>query len=241
MTSVARHYESLLAPIYLWMAGGLDSALSGGAADVAEFLATPGYAVDLGAGFGMHAIPLAWAGFQVLAIDTSSHLLEQLRHNSVGLPVVTQQADLREFARYTARPADLILCMGDTLAHLASAEEVSALLREVAASLRPGGRFVATLRDYRNLPSGEKRFIPVRSDPQMIHTCFLEEAADGVVVYDILHEYRERAWHQRVSSYKKLRLSPESVLRAAEDAGLSCLSRPGVSGMYTILAQSGRA
>ena len=59
VTAVAAHYDSHLAPIYLWMAGGIEQALTSGAGDI-EGLACPGgLAVDLGAGFGMHAIPLA--------------------------------------------------------------------------------------------------------------------------------------------------------------------------------------
>ena len=173
MNSVVKHYETLLAPIYLWMAGGLDEALSLGTADVSEFLDAPGYAVDLGAGFGMHSIPLARSGFRVLAIDTSSYLLEQLRRHSNGLQVKALEADIRQFTNHISAAADLIVCMGDTLAHLHSTEEIRELFRDVAASLCSGGRFVATFRDYRELPEGDKRFIPVRSDSQRIHTCFL--------------------------------------------------------------------
>jgi 2-polyprenyl-3-methyl-5-hydroxy-6-metoxy-1,4-benzoquinol methylase len=69
--SADEHYARLLAPVYLWMAGGLDHALKQGEADVRPFIPGRGLAVDLGAGFGMHAIPLARAGWEVLAIDTS--------------------------------------------------------------------------------------------------------------------------------------------------------------------------
>jgi hypothetical protein len=238
MTSVASHYENLLAPIYMWMAGGLEAALAAGAADVAELLDTPGYAVDLGAGFGMHSIPLARAGFQVLAIDTSSYLLGQLGEQGKGLSVKTVLADLREFAGHLSRPADLILCMGDTLTHLSSADEVRVLLRDVAASLSARGRFVATFRDYRQLPLGDKRFIAVRSDLHRIHTCFLEQMAERVAVYDIVHEHGADGWSQAVSSYEKLRLAPDIVVQAAESAGLSCQCSPGPRGMLRILAHT---
>lgn len=237
MTSVFDHYDSLLAPVYLWMAGGLDVALEQGAADVAAFLDAPGRAIDLGAGFGMHSIPLARAGFDVVAIDTSSYLLEQLRGHRAGLRVKTVQADLRDFARHVAAPADLIICMGDTLAHLQSADEIRQLFRDVALALRPGGRFQATFRDYRELPLGDQRFIPVRSDAQRIHTCFLEEAGNHVVVHDIVHERGGEGWAQRVSSYRKLRLSSEFVTQAAEDAGLRCRCGPGPRRMLMLEAQ----
>jgi Methyltransferase domain len=230
MASVHGHYETHLAPIYSWMAGGVDHALSLGAADVSEFLDSPGYAVDLGAGFGMHSIPLARAGFQVLAIDTSGYLLEELRQHSVDLPVRTAQVNLLDFARYVSAPADLILCMGDTLTHLQSMAQIEQLLCIVAASLQPGGRFVATFRDYRQLPLANQRFIPVRSDSHRIHTCFLEELPERVVVHDIIHERGPEGWRMKVSSYEKLRVSATALTPAAEAAGLLCRIASGPRG-----------
>jgi SAM-dependent methyltransferase len=238
MTSVFDHYDTLLAPIYLWSAGGLDNALSLGASDVSEFIDAPGYAVDLGAGFGMHTIPLARSGFEVLAIDTSSYLLGQLRQHSAGLAVRTEQADLKDFARHITSPADLILCMGDTLTHLKSTEEIKQLFRDVARVLRPGGRFLATFRDYRELPLRDKRFIHVRGDSQRIHTCFLEQMPESLIVHDLVHEHGADGWSLRVSSYEKLRLSPDIVIQAAEGAGLCCRSGPGPRGMLMIQAQA---
>jgi SAM-dependent methyltransferase len=194
--------------------------------------------VDLGAGFGMHSIPLSRAGFQVLAIDTSAYLLDELRRNAAGLPVTTIQADLKDFARHVSSPADLILCMGDTLTHLQSLEEIVRLFRDVAASLRPGGRFVATFRDYRTLPQGDRRFIQVRSDARRIHTCFLEQMPERVTVHDIIHELGTDGWSMKVSSYEKLRLAPELVNHAAEAAGLHCRSLTGPRGMLMMEAHA---
>jgi 2-polyprenyl-3-methyl-5-hydroxy-6-metoxy-1,4-benzoquinol methylase len=81
MPTVADHYADHLARIYVWMAGGIHTAIEQGSADIAPFLAAPGermVAIDLGAGFGMHAIPIARAGYAVTAIDTSLILLTEL-------------------------------------------------------------------------------------------------------------------------------------------------------------------
>jgi hypothetical protein len=50
---------------------------------------------------------------------------------------------------------------------------------------------------------GQKRFIPVRSDPNRILTCFLEYEDDAVTVCDILHEREETWWHQRLGAFAK--------------------------------------
>ena len=68
MSSVPEHYANLLAPVYSWMLGGPEAAFALGESDLASLLPGPGFAVDLGAGIGMHAIPLARAGWRVLAI-----------------------------------------------------------------------------------------------------------------------------------------------------------------------------
>lgn len=236
VTTVASHYKNHLAPVYVWMAGGVEQAAALGATDLAGFLGTPGYAVDLGAGFGMHTIPLARAGHRVLAIDTCGELLNVLRRQCVGAQVEAIEADLQDFALHISGNADLILCMGDTLTHLGSTAQVERLLRNVAGALRPGGRFIATFRDYRNLPKGIDRFIPVRSDADRIHTCFLEEAPEHVVVHDVIHERRAEGWSTKVSSYEKLRLSPDTVVQAAASAGLRCRIDAGARGMVRLQA-----
>ena len=54
MNSVSAHYETLLARVYLWMAGGFEAALRTGASDRDGVSKDIGFAIDLGAGFGMH-------------------------------------------------------------------------------------------------------------------------------------------------------------------------------------------
>lgn len=236
MPSVAEHYEHHLAPIYVWMAGGIDHALSLGRSDLADIIGSGGAAVDLGAGFGMHTIPLAQAGYEVLALDTSGHLLDELRRHSSGLSVQVERGDMLHLAEHSSIAADLIVCMGDTLPHLQTMAEVDLLLQRVVASLSPTGRFVATFRDYSHLPQGASRFIPVRSDADRILMCFLEEEAEHVVVHDILHERVDGRWVMKVSSYRKLRIPPQAVHEALTGLGLKASIGPGPRGMVRVIA-----
>lgn len=240
MTSAQAHYDTLLAPVYLWMAGGLEHALALGSSDIAELVGRGKVAIDLGAGFGMHAIPLARHGFHVSAIDTSAHLVDQLRSFAAGLDLEAVVGDLLDFPRLLPHvpKADAIVCMGDTLTHLSDAAEVDRLAAQVQAALAPGGRFLATFRDYTHLPVGAARFIPVRSDADRIQTCFLEEQADHVLVHDILHERQAAQWRMKVGSYRKLRLSPEAVRRSFQGAGLAAALMPGPRGMVKLVADA---
>jgi SAM-dependent methyltransferase len=246
LSNVEDHYRELLAPVYRWMAGDTAAAFAAGAADLSDVLADVpadgpgqgGLALDLGAGFGMHAIPLARAGYEVMAIDSSERLLEELRQLAAGLQVRTITADLMGFPGYLpgAACADLIVCMGDTLTHLPELACVERLAQDVAMSLRPGGRFVATFRDYTRLPAGTARFIPVRSDSEQILTCFLEDQGASVQVHDLLHRRQGDGWALKVSSYTKLKLDPREVCDTFTCAGLTARVTPGARGMVKLVA-----
>jgi len=240
MSSVTEHYENLLAPVYTWMLGGPEAAFTQGQADLASVHRSGKFAIDLGAGFGMHTVPLARAGWRVLAIDSSATLLSQLSAFAQGLSVDAQCGDLLRFTEYLSADerADLILCMGDTLTHLETPDAIPALSRTVAARLAPGGRFVATFRDYTRLPSGEARFIPVRADEHRILTCFLEEFDSFVQVHDLLHERAGNTWGTRVSTYRKLRLAPEEVRQTFQAAGLQATVELAPRGMVRLVADA---
>jgi SAM-dependent methyltransferase len=237
MRSVAQHYAEHLAPVYTWMAGGAEAAFSRGAAELASLGLAQGTgltAVDLGAGFGMHAIPLARCGYSVLALDSSAILLSAMRERIGSLAVRTVEADLSDFPRHLTDQPDLILCMGDTLTHLPDRESVEQLVGLAARSLKTGGRFILSFRDYSMPLFDEKRFIPVRSDDQRIQTCFLEYFEEHVLVHDLLQERSGAGWTLAVSAYRKLRLSPDWVVRVLTEAGFSIRREPGLAGMVRL-------
>lgn len=242
MDSVSSHYESFLAPVYSWMAGGAAAAFARGDAELDSLRLTPlragAVALDLGSGFGMHSIPLARKGFSVIAVDSSAALLRELRGHAGVLPIQTVEADLLDFPQCIAGPADVILCMGDTLTHLASRQATKSLCEQVAAALMPGGTFVLTFRDYSTPMIRESRFIPVKSDADRVFTCFLEYANEHVDVYDLLHERQGSQWTQRVSGYRKLRLPPDWVSATLRNAGLQVTQEAGLSGMVRLLARA---
>jgi 2-polyprenyl-3-methyl-5-hydroxy-6-metoxy-1,4-benzoquinol methylase len=238
---VKGHYERLLGPVYSWTVGDIDIATerADGELQAAGLPAhTNGNAVDLGAGFGLHSVPLARRGYSVLAIDNYPPLLQELQARAHSLGVRAVNSDLLQFRNHVAQPVDVILCMGDTLTHLPDAACVATLFSDVAATLLPGGVFIATFRDYVSAPShGDARFILVRADDNRILSCFLEYSEKTVRVHDVLHERRDDKWQLRVSSYPKLRLAPEWAIATLASHGLSVRREPGPGGMVRVIAR----
>jgi len=240
MASVAEHYERVLSPVYAWMAGGAEAALAAGESELEDLqlqLPAGALVVDLGAGFGMHAIPLARLGARVVAVDNSAELLGQLARLAGNLKIRTVRDDLLSFRSHLNEKASAIFCMGDTLTHLPEHTHVDFLVQEVVESLAHGGRFVLSFRDYSEALLDEKRFIPVRSDERRILTCFLEYEEDNVVVHDILHERQGDAWEKTVSNYRKLRLTPERVISSLESFGFATRREQGVRGMVRLVGE----
>lgn len=243
MSTATEHYAHHLGPVYCWMVGDLEAA-SARATSELDALGLPkhahGVAVDLGAGFGLHTVPLARRGYSVVAIDSCQSLVCELQRRAVGMPVNAVAGDILDFTKYVSKPVEVILCMGDTLTHLPERDSVQHLFADVASLLTMGGLFVATFRDYVSAPlQGDRRFIPVRSDDDRILTCFLEYGEETVTVHDLLHERVNGQWQQRVSSYSKLRLLPEWVAARLGELGLKVRTGNGPAGMAMVIATKG--
>jgi len=241
MKTSAAHYATHLGPVYSWMLGDIDAAFARSAAEIDDLKlpeANHGAAVDLGAGLGLHALPLARRGFHVTAIDSCQVLLDELRSRSGTLTVTAVNADLVDFRAVVKEEPRVVLCMGDTLTHLPTLAAVESLLKSVAAGLARGGVFAATFRDYatRTL-KGDKRFILVRADADRILTCFLEYAEHDVTVHDVLNEREQDRWGQKIGSYRKLRLAPEWVESTLMELGLAVRRDFSASGMVRIVAR----
>jgi SAM-dependent methyltransferase len=104
-------------------------------------LLKPGEALDLGCGSGRRATAeLAHAGFRVTGLDVSPRSIDIARRELPGVRFVV--GDMAA-ATFRAESFDLVTAFYSII-HL-PAEEHAALLRRVAAWLRPGGGFIASL------------------------------------------------------------------------------------------------
>ncbi len=124
-------------------------------------LGDSGRILELGAGSGRITIPLARAGYEVVAVDSSKPMLEKLRTRVDALPrsvarrITVVEADLRSFAipdldappesRKSSPPRGaqfpLAIAVFNVLEHLYTRVELDACLRCLRDHLAPDGAF----------------------------------------------------------------------------------------------------
>lgn len=253
MTST-EHYETLLADVYDWMLGGWEVRADQARHLLQELGLLPGQpgavAIDLGAGTGFQSVPLAAAGYRVVAVDSSPSMLSTLdsraaTDEAVANRISTLVADLNKPSTFDAlmadgSSADLVVCMGDTLSHLADHKAVTELLVSVGGLLVPDGRLVLSFRGGGQPPTGDARFIPIRSDAERIFTCFIEEIDEHRLrIHDLLHVKDGEQFTQRLSSYFKIRLEVSRVAAELVEAGFSRIVTRSDAGMSVISAVKG--
>jgi ubiquinone/menaquinone biosynthesis C-methylase UbiE len=99
-----------------------------------------GALLDVGCGFGRHAVPLAAEGFRVTGVDRSATLLEEARRRAPDDNPALVAADYRELP-FADESFDAAINLYTSLGYLGD-EEDTQVLAEVARVLRPGGRLV---------------------------------------------------------------------------------------------------
>ena len=242
MASVEEHYGNLLARHYTWMRGDYDSKVQ----EYRELFRRVGLsskpnstAIDLGAGSGFQSVALTDLGFDVVSVDLSGHLLEELRNRIGNRRIRTVLGDIRDPSLYEAHvPIEIAVCMGDTLSHLESYDEVATLLENTRAALHKEGELVLEFRDLATELQGVDRAIPVRLDEDRIMTTFLEYETDRVNVHDMVFTKEASGWVVEKSAYSKLRLGPDVVLDLLDQSGFEVAKRLDERGFTVVVSRS---
>lgn len=135
-------------------------------------------AVDMGCGTGVHAVALAQLGLDVTGVDVSAGMLEKAHAHAdeTGVTVEFVQGDF--LAAIPRPPADLILCLGNSIPHLDSRAALTEVLTHWRGLLGSQGRAVIQLLNYARVLASGERIVNIRRDGE----------ATIVRFYDFLEE-----------------------------------------------------
>lgn len=118
-------------------------------------------AVDAGTGTGFHAILLARLGVHVTAIDIAPAMVAALRDRAAReeLAITGLVGAFEDLPSLVAQPQDAVLSMGNTLAHMASFDELAGTLGAFRQVLRPGGLVFIQMLNYKRILAAKEKVL----------------------------------------------------------------------------------
>ncbi len=168
--------------------------------------------LDAACGTGRHAIALAQRGYTAAGADLSAGMVARAQANAsragVETPFVTAGFGLLAGAFETSPllPFDAVLCLGNSLPHVLTPEELSATLMDFAACLRPGGKLIIQSRNFDAVLVHKERWMEPQAhhegEREWIFLRFYDYDPDGLITFNIitLHRSGGGTWQQRVDA-----------------------------------------
>ena len=106
--------------------------------------------LDCACGIGTQAIGLARLGHRVHATDLSPAAVARAAHEAdiAGVSLTVGVADMRDLAGQVPGMFDVVLACDNALPHLLTDEDLRLAADNIASKVRPGGLFLASIRDY---------------------------------------------------------------------------------------------
>lgn len=154
MTDPREFYDQLADDYHLMFPDWWESARRQGdviGALLARFsVKPPATVLDCTCGIGTQALPLAARGYRVVGSDFSAAAVARAGElaSTRDIPIRLVTADVRRLGEVFSERFDAVISCDNSLPHLLTDDDLAAALAAIRARLVPGGRFVASIRDY---------------------------------------------------------------------------------------------
>ena len=109
--------------------------------------------LDCACGIGTQAIGLAALGYDVTASDISDGELAEarVRAEKNNVRIRFEHVDFRTLSDVFDGDFDVVMAMDNALPHMLTSEDLASAIGSIVRQVRPGGIFIASIRDYDEL------------------------------------------------------------------------------------------
>jgi len=164
--------------------------------------------LDTACGTGHHTVALAQRGYEAAGADLSAGMIALARHNAVraGVAVPFTVVGFGELADRAGGDFDALLCLGNSLPHLLTGQELAATLADFAAALRPGGLLVVQNRNFDAIMADRARWMGPQAhrdgDDEWLFLRFYDFDSDGRLTFNVVTLQRSGGgeWRQQVEA-----------------------------------------
>lgn len=186
--------------------------------------------LDTACGTGMHAIQLAKDGFKAFGCDLSSEMVKVASKNANDRNLLIEffQAGFGELVeKAPTHNFDAVLCLGNSLPHVADLDHLKITLADFYQALSPGGTLVLQERNFDAVMQAKDRWM----DPQyarddttetLFHR-FYDFESDGSINFNVMITKREigKNWGQQVITTRLFPILAEELRDALKQVGFT--------------------
>jgi len=197
--------------------------------------------LDAACGTGRHALALAERGYEVVGTDGSTGMVEQARANAsavgredmsfvvAGFGELTRALSLARGktpeTKQTNSRFDAVLCLGNSLPHVLTPDDLGVTLADFGNCLRTGGLLLIQNRNFDAVLANRDRWMGPQSHQEgkseWLFLRFYDFDSDGLLTFNVVRLKRERGndWNQDVSSTQLWPLTEHELGPAVREAG----------------------
>ncbi len=182
-------------------------------------------AVDMAAGTGVHALALADLDVKTTGVDISEEMLARAAAHCKRLAIdaTLMQGDMSSVNPDGAGDMDAIFCLGNSVPHLSSLEELAKTFSHWKSLLRPGGHVVVQLLNYARILDRGERIVGIRQPGKTTILRFYD-FLDGRINFNILvYEAEGKGFRHRLQTTQLLPILPEQLRQMAGKAGFASI------------------
>jgi glycine/sarcosine N-methyltransferase len=197
--------------------------------------------LDCACGIGTQTLGLAQRGHALVGVDLSEAAIGRARREAQqrNLSIQFRVADMNDLSSLSEAGFDLVIAVDNALPHLLNEQDLARAVQQIAGKLRPGGVFLASIRDYDHIVEQHPATPPPAFFQDGIHRRIYHQVWDWTgdrqyTVHLYITQETDAGWACRhfVSIYRALlREELTAILRQAGFVELSWLM-PADSGFY---------
>jgi SAM-dependent methyltransferase len=133
-------------------------------------------AVDAGCGTGFHTLLLARLGVDVTGVDVSSEMLKRATGHARGmrLNATFVESTFQQIASHVEIMHDGVFCLGNSLAHILSKDDLLTSIRGFASVLKAHGRLFLQTLNYDRIMAQRKRIQNIKEEGDSIFVRFYD-------------------------------------------------------------------
>jgi glycine/sarcosine N-methyltransferase len=197
--------------------------------------------LDCACGIGTQTLGLAHRGHALVGVDLCEVAIGRARREAQqrNLSIQFKVADMRDLSSLSDAEFDLVIAIDNALPHLLNEEDLALAVQQIAEKLRPGGLFLASIRDYDQIVEQHPALPPPAFFQDGVHRRIYHQVWDWTddrqyTVHLYITQETDAGWTCRhfISVYRALlREELTAILLQAGFVELSWLM-PADSGFY---------